>query len=174
MCHLDHHRKFPTKILGRKNWIQMLQGAANTSNESNHNQKPNYQVRGHEFTKRCVLTPQHVENDQTGTGRLVDRKEEHEIDFRVPGQSHAVIKEAEHLLVQELVKRIENHPHRGALHADLQQNNVYNPFSDDSKAMIRELGDVELIELCEYQKYNVLAVFFVGIKELCTALADDA
>ena len=54
------------------------------------------------------------------------------------------------------------------------QNNVYNPFSDDSKAMIRELGDVELIELCEYQKYNVLAVFFVGIKELCTALADDA
>ena len=49
----------------------------------------------------------------------------------------------------ELVKKIENHPHREALQADLQQNNVYNPFSDGSKEMIRELGNVELFELCE-------------------------
>ena len=98
-----------------------------------------------------MLTPEHVEEDQTGTGRpvLVDQKEEHEIDFRVPGLSHAVVKEAEHLRVQELVKRIENHPHRDSLHADLQQNNAYNPLSKNSKAMIRELGNVELFELCE-------------------------
>ena len=71
-------------------------------------------VCGHESTERCVLTPKHVENDQTGTGRpvTVDQKEEHKIDFRVPGLSHSVVKEAEHLRVQELVKRIENHPHR--------------------------------------------------------------
>ena len=74
------------------------------------------------------------------------------------------MKEAEHLRVQELVKKIENHPHREALQADLQQNNVYNPFSKDSKAMIRELGNVELFELCEttaklHQKFNVLNVF---------------
>ena len=31
----------------------------------------------------------------------------------------------------------------------MQQNNVYNPFSNNSKAMIRELGNVELFELCE-------------------------
>ena len=64
-------------------------------------------VCGHESTKRCVLTPKHVEDDQTGTGRpvLVDRKEEHEIDFRVPGLSHAVVKDAEHLRVQELLKK---------------------------------------------------------------------
>ena len=47
------------------------------------------------------------------------------------------------------MKRIENHPHREALHADLQQNNVKNPLSKDSKAIIRELGNVELFELCE-------------------------
>ena len=108
-------------------------------------------VCGHESTKRCVFTPGHVEIDQTGTGRpvLVDQKEENKIDFRVPGLSHAVVKEAEHLRVQELVKKIENHPHREALHADLQQNNVYNPFSKNSKDMIRELGNMELFELCE-------------------------
>ena len=81
--------------------------------------------------------------DSTSTGN------EHEIDFRVPGLLHAVVKEAEHLRVQEFVKKIESHPHREALHADLQQNNVYNPFSNNSKAMIRELGNVELLELCE-------------------------
>ena len=101
--------------------------------------------------KACVLTPKHVEDDQTGTGRpvLVDQKEEQEIAFRVPRLSHAVVKEAEHLRVQELVKRIENNPHREALHTDLQQNNVYNPFSNNPKAMIREVGNLELFELCE-------------------------
>ena len=66
--------------------------------------------------------------------------------------SHSVVKEAEHLRVQKLVKRIENHPHRAALQADLQQNNVYNPFnpfSNNSKEMIHELGIVKLFELCE-------------------------
>ena len=82
-----------------------------------------------------MLTPEHVEEDHTGTVRpvLVDQQEEHEIDFRVPGLSHAVVKEAEHLRVQELVQRIENHPHREALHVDLQHNNVYNPFSKNQK-----------------------------------------
>ena len=98
-----------------------------------------------------MLAPKHVENDQTGKEKpvTVDQNEEHEIDFRVPGLSHAVLKEAEHLRVQELVKRIGTHPHREALHADLQQNNVYNPSSKDSKEMIRELGNVDLFELCE-------------------------
>ena len=79
----------------------------------------------------------------------VDQKEEHKIDFRVPGLSQSVVKEAEHLRVQQLVKRIENHPHRAALQADLQQKNVYNPFCKNSKEMIRELGNVELFGLCE-------------------------
>ena len=97
------------------------------------------------------MTPRHVENDQTGLVKpvTVDQKEEHKIDFRVTGLSHSVVKEAEHLRVQELVKRIETHPHRAALHADLKPNNVYNPFSKDSKEMIRELGNVELFELYE-------------------------
>ena len=108
-------------------------------------------VCGQESTKRCVLTPKQVEEDHTGTGRpvLVDQEEEHEIDFRVPGLSHAVVKEAENLRVQELVKKIESHPHREPLQADLQQNNIFNPFSENSKETIRELGNVELFELCE-------------------------
>ena len=105
-------------------------------------------VCGAESTKSCVLTPTKIEEDQTRTGRPV-KVEKHDNDFRVPGLSHAIVKEAERLRVQELVKNIENHPHREAIQADLQQNNVYNPFSKNSKEMIRELGNVELFELCE-------------------------
>ena len=75
--------------------------------------------------------------------------EELDIEFRVLGLSHGVVKEAEHLRVQELVKKIESHPHREALQAALQQSSVYNPFSNNLKAMIREMGSVELFVLCE-------------------------
>ena len=62
---------------------------------------------------------------------------------------HTLFYEAEHLRVQEFVQKIENHTHRAALQIDLQQSNVYNPFSENSKEMISELGNVELFELYE-------------------------
>ena len=95
-----------------------------------------------------MLTPTKIEEDQTRTEKPV-RVEEHDIDFRVPGLSHAVVNEAQQFRVQELLKKIENHSHREALQAGLQQNNVHNPFNNNSKAMIRELGNVGLFELCE-------------------------
>ena len=86
---------------------------------------------------------ENVDEDQISTVRLVKSEqsiglftqcEEIDVDFRVSGLPHAVVKEAENFRVRELVKKIESHPHREALQADLQQK-VYNPFSDDSKAM---------------------------------------
>ena len=72
-----------------------------------------------------------------------------DIDFRVYGLPHAVVKQAENSRVRELVKKIENHPHRQGLQDDLQHNNAYNPFCEKSKKMIRDMGNVELFELCE-------------------------
>ena len=101
---------------------------------------------------------ENVEADQVRTVRPVEseqsmglftQREEIDIDFRVSGLPHAVVKQAENFRVRELVKKIESHPHRQALQADLQLNNVYNPFSNNSKAMIRELGNVALFEWCE-------------------------
>ena len=89
-----------------------------------------------------ISTERPVESEQS-IGWFTQR-EETDIDFRVSGLPHAVVKQAENFRVRELVKKrvIEGQ-------ADLQQNNVYNPFSNDSKAMIREMGNVELFELCE-------------------------
>ena len=100
---------------------------------------------------------ENVDADQVRMERLVrsgqsidlfTQREAIHIHFRVSGLPHAVVKQAENFRFRELVKKIESHPHREALQADLQQNNVYNPFSDESKAMIREMGNVELFELC--------------------------
>ena len=71
------------------------------------------------------------------------------IDFRIPGLLHSVVKQAQNSRVRELVKKIENHPHRHSLQRDLQQNEAYNPFSTMTKQMIQDVGNVELFELFE-------------------------
>ena len=72
-----------------------------------------------------------------------------DIDFRILGLPHFVVKQADNYRVRELVKKIENHPHRQSLQRDLQQNNAYNPFSEKSKKMIQDVDNVELCELFE-------------------------
>ena len=49
---------------------------------------------------------------------LFTQCEDIDIDFRVSGLPHAVVKQAEKFRVRELVKTIESHPHRRALQAD--------------------------------------------------------
>ena len=99
-------------------------------------------------------TDKDVDADRDRTERPVGghwspQLEEIDIDFRVSGLPHAVVEQAENSRVRELVKKIESHPHRQDLQADLQQSNAYNPFSEKSKKMIRDMGNVELFELCE-------------------------
>ena len=73
------------------------------------------------------------------------------------------------------VKKIESHHHREAFRADLQQKNVYKPFSNNSKALIREMGNVELFELCETaHKVQCSQCLFYWIKELRAAPSDSS
>ena len=71
------------------------------------------------------------------------------MDFRIPGLPHSVVKHAQSTSVRELIQKIENHPDRHALQQDLRQNQAYNPFSPESKRMIQDVGNVELFELLE-------------------------
>ena len=63
-----------------------------------------------------------------------------DIDFRICGLPHSVVKQAESSRVREFIKKIENHPHRQDLQLDLQQNKAYNPFFEKSKKMIKDMG----------------------------------
>ena len=64
---------------------------------------------------------------------LFTQREEIDIDFRVSGLPHAVVKQAENFRVRELVKKIECHLHRQDIQSDPQQSNAYNPFSEKNK-----------------------------------------
>ena len=84
-----------------------------------------------------VRTERPVEREQSIS--LFTQREERNINFSVSRLPHAIVKQAENFRVRELVKMIESHPHRQDLQADLQENNTYNPFTDESKEMICEI-----------------------------------
>ena len=62
------------------------------------------------------------------------------INFRIPGLPHSVVKQAQNSRLRELVKKIVNHPHRHSVQRDLQQNEACNPFSATSKKTIQDVG----------------------------------
>ena len=74
---------------------------------------------------------------------------EENIDFNIPGVPHSAVKQLRGASVRELIQKIENHPHRHALQRDLQQSQSFNPFSQESKQMIHEVGNIELCELLD-------------------------
>ena len=130
----------PPKISFKDNWMNELDSEVAEGSEDSQQTQPKSKTQ-------LLSTARPVKSEQS-IG-LITQRGEIDIDFRVSGLPHPVVKQAENFRVRELVKKIESHLHREALQADLHQNNVYNPFSDDSKAMIREMGNVELFELCE-------------------------
>ena len=126
--------------------------------DTNHEPGVSQPGSSHESTNFKV--GDETNHDRTGqpvVGRDASHEPGHEqsmlnevdIDFRVLGLPHSVVKQAQNNRVRELVKKIENHPHRQDLQADLQQNKAYNPLSTMTKQMIQDVGNVELFELFE-------------------------
>ena len=74
---------------------------------------------------------------------------EEDIDFNIPGLPQSTVKQLHSASVRELIQNIENHPHRHALQRNLQQSQSFNPFSQESKQMIHEVGNIELCELLD-------------------------
>ena len=70
---------------------------------------------------------------------------EADMDFRIPGLPHSIVKHAQSASVRELIQKIENHSDRHALQQDLRQNQPFNPFSPESKQMIRDVGKLRIM-----------------------------
>ena len=54
---------------------------------------------------------------------------EADMDFKIPGLPHSIVKHAQSASVRELIQKIENHPNRHALQRDLRQNQSFNPIA---------------------------------------------
>ena len=76
---------------------------------------------------------------------------EENIDFNIPGLPHSAVKQSHGASVRDLIQKIENHPNRHALQPDLQQSQSSNPFSQESKQMIHEVGNIEFCELLDVE-----------------------
>ena len=76
---------------------------------------------------------------------------EEDTDFNIPGVPHSTVKQLHGASVRELTQKIENHPNRHALQRDLQQSQSFNPFSQESKQMIHEVGNIEMCELLDME-----------------------
>ena len=74
---------------------------------------------------------------------------EENIDFNIPGLPHSAVKRSHGVNVQNLIQKIENHPQRHALQSDLQQHRQFNPFSKESRDVIKAAGNTELCELLD-------------------------
>ena len=82
---------------------------------------------------------------------LIRERIEEDMDFKIPGLPHSTVKQLQSASVRELIQKIENHPNRHALQRDLQQSQSFNPFSQESKQMIHEVGNIELCELLDME-----------------------
>ena len=82
---------------------------------------------------------------------LIRERIEEDMDFKIPGLPHSTVKQLQSASVRELIQKIENHPNRHALQRDLQQSQSFNPFSQESKQMIHEVGNIELCELFDME-----------------------
>ena len=95
-----------------------------------------------ERTERRVVNHDDSSHEQTMLNEV-------NMDFRIPGLPHSVVKHAQSASVRELIQKIENHPDRHALQQDLRQNQAFYPLSPESKKMMQEVGNIELFELLE-------------------------
>ena len=112
----------------------------------------------HDRTGRLVNDTVAVQDDpqvfhEAGTLNIDDEtlreRIEADMDFKIPGLPHSIVKHAQSTSVRQLIQKIENHPNRHAFQQDLRQNQSFNPFSPESKQMIRDVGIIELCELLE-------------------------
>ena len=68
-----------------------------------------------ERTERPVVGHDNLSHEHTMLNEV-------NVDFRIPGLPHSVVKHAQSTSVRELIQKIENHPDRHALQQYLRQN----------------------------------------------------
>ena len=76
---------------------------------------------------------------------------EEDIDFNIPGLPNSTVKHLHGANVHDLIQKIENYPQRHALQSDLQQHRAFNPFSKESRDVIKAAGNTELCELLDVE-----------------------
>ena len=73
--------------------------------------------------------------------------DEGNIDFNISGISDEAVKRSETFNILQLIRRITRHPQQQAVQDDLDKQQSFNAFSDESKVAIIEAGNIEISEI---------------------------
>ena len=69
------------------------------------------------------------------------------VDFNISGIPEEAVKRSENLNILQLVRRITRHPQQEAVQNDLDKEQSFNAFSDESKSAIMDAGNIEISEI---------------------------
>ena len=66
------------------------------------------------------------------------------IDFNISSIPEEAVKRSENFSILQLIRRITRHPQKQAVQNDLDKQQSFNAFSDESKSFIMDAGNVEI------------------------------
>ena len=69
------------------------------------------------------------------------------VDSSVSGIPEQAVKRSENFHILQLIRRITRHPQKQAVKNDLDKEQSFNAFSDESKRAIKEAGNIEISEI---------------------------
>ena len=69
------------------------------------------------------------------------------VDFNVSGIPEEAVKRSENFNILQLIRRITRHPQQEAVQNDLDKQQSFNAFSDESKSAIMDAGNIEISEI---------------------------
>ena len=69
------------------------------------------------------------------------------VDFSVSGIPEEAVKRSVNFNILQLIRRITRHPQKQAVQNDLDKEQSFNAFSDESKRAIMEAGNIEISEI---------------------------
>ena len=103
--------------------------------------KPDGEERLHKVQEDCHLK----KRDDADKFNLAT--DDGNIDFNISGIPDEAVKRSENFNVLELIRRITRHPQKEAVQNDLEQQQSFNVFSDESKVAIMDAGNIEICEI---------------------------
>ena len=102
----------------------------NLKEEAQHTVQENYHLKSRDTVDKFDLA-----TDDTN------------VDFSVSGILEEALKRSENFNILQLIRRITRHPQKQAVQNDLDKEQSFNAFSDESKKAIKEAGNIEISEI---------------------------
>ena len=129
--------------------------------------KPDGEERLHKVQEDC-----HLKNrDDTDKFNLATDVEN--IDFNISGIPDEAVKRSQNFNIHDLIQRIVSHPQQEAVQNDLEQQQSFNAFSDESKIAIMEQETLRFARLSTWSRSgNARCVLSIAVQELYTAHVD--